>query len=288
VSVRIIHVSDTHLSPHRAYAQHNWDRFLEWIAIEQPDLVVHTGDVVLDSPDDETDRLFGRRQLHRVPGPWLAVPGNHDIGDSSPDPWMGETVTAERMQAYLSSFRFDSWVRQLGRWTLIGLNAQLLGSGLREEAIQWDTLQEGLATAAGGPCALFLHKPVFVEEPNETGDRDEAILERGRERLFEVTDGLITAIFSGHLHVYRQFVQSGVTYVWAPTTALISEEELGPSHRGDLTNGCVDCELFDDGSLRATLVVPPRFRPVDYSGVPPDVPRGSRFLPPLPLDDVIA
>ena len=288
MTVRVMQVSDTHLSPHRAYAQHNWDRFLEFVEREQPDLVVHTGDVVLDSPDDAADRHYGRGQLDRLPVPWLAVPGNHDIGDTCPSPWMGEEVTPERMAAYLASFRFDCWIREYEPWTLVGLNAQLLGSGLDGEDRQWETLAEALDRSRDGYCALFMHKPVFAESPDEKGDRDSAILERARTWFRGLPPGAIRAVFSGHLHVYRMLTVGATSHVWAPTTALISAEELGHSAWGQLVNGCVDCRFLDDGSFRAQLVIPLGFKPVDYSNVPDDVPRGSRFLPPLPLNDALA
>src|SRR5262249_47439388 len=71
------------------------------------------------------------------------------------------------------------------------------------------------------------------------------------------------------------------------TTGLIGADELGSIGLGEAVNGCVDCEFRHDGTVRARLLVPPGFRPVDYTGVAVGIPRGSRFLPPLSLHDAL-
>src|SRR5215813_9114212 len=107
----VIQVSDIHLSAERAYNQANWVACLRHIANEQPDLVVITGDLVLDDPDQTEDHRFARSQLDRIPVPWLAIPGNHDIGDANPNPFMDQHITEERLQRYLSHFGADRWIR---------------------------------------------------------------------------------------------------------------------------------------------------------------------------------
>jgi 3',5'-cyclic AMP phosphodiesterase CpdA len=51
-----------------------------------PDLVIHLGDLSLDGAGSAVDLRHGRTQLDRLPAPWHAVPGKHDIGDN---PWPG-------------------------------------------------------------------------------------------------------------------------------------------------------------------------------------------------------
>lgn len=281
MSWRILQVSDTHLSRSRAYGKHNWDRIVEHVGRSNYDLVVHTGDIVLDSPDDADDRTFGREQLNRLPAPWLAIPGNHDVGDPSPDAWMGEHVTAERLRAFLDVYDFDSWTHQLGSWTLVGLNAQLLGSGMPGEEAQWARLGAALAAASPGRCVLFMHKPPFLRDFAESGDGNACVLEAARRRLNELVDHRVAAVASGHLHAYRLTRHHGVQYVWAPTTAMISDEENGSTALGRAVNGCVEHEFHEDGSYVVRLLVPAGFRPVDYTGIPAEIPRASRFLPPL-------
>ena len=54
--MRIIQISDTHLSPGKAHFADNWPPLARWIAEQRPDLVIHTGDVTVDGADvDEVD-----------------------------------------------------------------------------------------------------------------------------------------------------------------------------------------------------------------------------------------
>ena len=83
--VRIVQISDTHLSHRRAYAVPNVSAILDWIAADPPDLVVHTGDITADDPDDVAEADFARQLLQSAALPMVALPGNHDVGGFSGD-----------------------------------------------------------------------------------------------------------------------------------------------------------------------------------------------------------
>jgi len=85
-AVRVILVSDTHLSASAPRAQANWDAVVSYVGACAPDLVIHLGDLSLDGAGNAADLRYGRSQLDRLPVAWRAVPGNHDIGDN---PWPG-------------------------------------------------------------------------------------------------------------------------------------------------------------------------------------------------------
>ena len=57
----VLHVSDTHLSPQFAAGTEMWTAAVRYIEKSRPDLVIHTGDVVHDDPDD--DRLLREADL---------------------------------------------------------------------------------------------------------------------------------------------------------------------------------------------------------------------------------
>jgi hypothetical protein len=92
----------------------------------------------------------------------------------------------------------------------VGLNSQIINSGLREEAEQWDWLDRTLAAAeddAASQTVLFMHMPLFVRYADETLDASDfqnsylVLPPPGRDRLL----GLIgrhhvCAVLSGHLH----------------------------------------------------------------------------------------
>ena len=53
--MRVIQISDTHLSPGKTHFLDNWPPLARWIAEQQPDLVIHTGDVTVDGAGVEED-----------------------------------------------------------------------------------------------------------------------------------------------------------------------------------------------------------------------------------------
>src|SRR6266702_2825405 len=130
-AVRVILVSDTHLSRAAPEAEANWDVVLRYVGLAAPDLVIHLGDLTLDGAHSPADLRYGRRQLDRLPVAWHAVPGNHDVGDNPlPGGPAESTVDAGRRQQWLDIVGADHWSLTMNDWTLLAVNAQLLGSGL--------------------------------------------------------------------------------------------------------------------------------------------------------------
>lgn len=78
---RILQISDTHLSSVHTHFQSDFERLLEWMVESPPNLVIATGDLSLDGADQEANLRFTAAQLARLPAPYLALPGNHDVGD---------------------------------------------------------------------------------------------------------------------------------------------------------------------------------------------------------------
>ena len=56
--MRIVQISDTHLSRDKPHFFDNWAPLAAWIADQHPDLVIHTGDVTVDGARVETDLSF--------------------------------------------------------------------------------------------------------------------------------------------------------------------------------------------------------------------------------------
>jgi 3',5'-cyclic-AMP phosphodiesterase len=231
-AARVVLVSDTHLSPDAGYAQANWDAVVSYVAAAVPDLVIHLGDLSLDGAHDGGDLNYGRRQLDRLPVPWRAVPGNHDIGDN---PWPGSpagiTVDAGRQQRWLDLVGADHWSMTAGGWVLLAVNAQLLGSGLPAEAAQWSWLQDQAGEHHGRrPVALITHKPVTA-----TGTELAAAPPYrfwpppAHARLAGLFGGAPPAlVMSGHVHQYRQLPLDGTDHLWVPTTWAVLPDQAQP------------------------------------------------------------
>ena len=54
-ALRLVHVSDTHLSPTHGYFADNWAVFHEAMQAYPPDLIVHGGDVAFNGPAAPAD-----------------------------------------------------------------------------------------------------------------------------------------------------------------------------------------------------------------------------------------
>lgn len=251
----VIQVSDLHLSAKRAYNQPGWEACLSYMVEERPDFVAITGDHVLDDPDDEADHAFARNELDRVPVPWAAIPGNHDVGDLNPHPYLGQPVDEVRLLRYGRFFGADRWVREFGPWRLIGVNAFLLGSDMAAEGEQDRWLRAIVADAPSRPTALFLHKPLCLTRLDDDSSPDVCVVPEGRRRLLAALDRVnLRLVASGHNHHYRTAVIGGVPMVWAPSTGQILR--VPRPFRGAMRPGVVHYWFGDDGSVEFGLIEP--------------------------------
>ena len=69
MAFRVVQLSDTHLSGERAYGAANFDAAVRAVNADPPDLVVATGDLALDQPDNAGDRAFARERFERLTVP---------------------------------------------------------------------------------------------------------------------------------------------------------------------------------------------------------------------------
>lgn len=256
---RVVVVSDTHLSMRAPEADANWDAVVRHVAYTKPDLVVHLGDLTLDGAYDLDDLRHGRAQLDRLDAPWRAVPGNHDIGDN---PWPGspadDTVDAARLQRWVDVVGPDHWLVELDGWRLVAYNAQLAGSGLDAEVVQWDWLDGALGnTGPSTSTALIGHKPMAAPAAEIAAAPPHRYLpQEARERLmYRTRDVRIALALSGHVHQYRSLDHDGVTHVWAPTTWAVLPDALQPT-LGAKRCGVLDVELHASGVAQHALVEP--------------------------------
>ena len=169
--------------------------------------------------------------------------------------------------------RADRWAFPVGAWTVVGLDAQLMGSGLAEEDEQATWLGDTVAAAGreGRRVAVALHKPL-LPPPRRAADVNSGRYVppcATRNLLAALTDvRRVSLVVSGHTHQFTAHRRAGVTYVWAPTTWAVLPPRWQPA-LGDRAAGVVDLRLADDGAV----------------GVRPRVPRG---LAQHMLDETVA
>lgn len=228
---RLTQISDTHLARRLTKLTLNFDGIAEYIDATRPDLVVNTGDLAFDAPTSPGDLEFARTLHDALPVACRYLPGNHDIGDNPTQvgPVPAQPVTETGRRAFISMFGDDRWRFEAAGWCFIGLNSLVMNSGLISEAEQFEWLASELASTGGQPVALFLHKPVFLNAPDDPELEATAIRYvpmPARRRLVEMLRAVdLRLIASGHVHQRRDFTFRHTRHVWAPSAGFIISDK---------------------------------------------------------------
>ncbi|MBC7993251.1 MAG: metallophosphoesterase [Rhizobacter sp.] len=223
--MRIALVADSHLAERAPECVANWKAAAGAVARLRADLTVHLGDISLDGQVHPDELRFAHDQTKAWPTPIHFVPGNHDLGDGS-----GESaLDPQRLAAYEASFGADHWAVSAGRWELIGINAQLLGSGTPQEHAQWRWLEDHARRIRDDRdhSVLFLHRPLLRPSANEHHREGRYVTHAACERLL---DGplrhSLRAVVSGHTHQHLDRTVGGVRHLWLPSTAFVLPDEI--------------------------------------------------------------
>jgi 3',5'-cyclic AMP phosphodiesterase CpdA len=229
---RLTQITDTHLTRRLQKLTDNFHRIGAHIDATRPDLVVNSGDLSFDAPSCPDDLEFARELHDALPVPCRHLPGNHDIGDNPTA--MGaapkQPATEEERQKYLAVIGEDRWRFDAAGWCFIGLNSLIMNTGLDSEAEQFDWLATQLSRAAGRPVALFLHKPLYLDAPDDPETAATAIRyvpQPRRQHLIEMFSTVdLRLVASGHVHQRRDYTWGGTRHVWAPSSGFILPERI--------------------------------------------------------------
>lgn len=264
--IRLVHVSDTHLSPTHRYFEMNWIAFRDAMAAAPPDLLVHGGDLAFNGPVSPSDLAHGAAAMASLGAPWRAIPGNHDIGEAPAFSRLDQPLNAARMAAWRQHVGPQWWQEDRGAWRLIGLDTALMGSALPEEAEQREFLAQALATRAGRMVMVFVHMPPFDADVKAAGFSTSVMPHAARGDFLEsCVAGGVRVIACGHLHVYRRIRHRGMEIVWAPPTAMVDVRRVQRQRRRFPRPGYVEWHLDEKGATHR-LVEPPRMAVIDVSG----------------------
>ena len=242
---RLTQISDPHLARRLPTLTENFHRVSEHIDATRPDLVINSGDLAFDGPTNRDDLEFAKTLHDALPVDCRYLPGNHDIGDNptAVGPPPSQPVTAASLQAFLSIFGEDRWRFEAAGWCFIGLNSLVMNTGLASEAEQFDWLASQLSAVDGKPLALFLHKPLYLNAPDDPELAATAIRyipQPARARLIEMLRAVdLRLVASGHVHQRRDFTRGHVRHVWAPSSGfIIPDQETGSDrHQGSRPRG---------------------------------------------------
>ncbi|MBB5688165.1 metallophosphoesterase [Roseomonas alkaliterrae] len=258
----ILQISDAHLSPRSPLFRENFARIRALAEALAPDLVVATGDLSLDGADHEEDLAFAAELHADLPAPLLALPGNHDVG-SHARTMPRQPVDAARLDRFRAHLGPGRGVVDLPGWRVIGLNSEVMGTGLAEEAEQAATLPGLLADAGERRIALFLHKPVFVTAPEDPTFDYWSVPPAARPALAPVLDHpALRLVGSGHLHLHHRFERGRVAFAWAPPLSFLVHPDEQPGLPGERLCGALLHHLHADRAETELLAPAGLDRPI--------------------------
>jgi 3',5'-cyclic AMP phosphodiesterase CpdA len=249
---RLTQISDPHLARNRPTLTENFHRVSEYIDTTRPDLVVNSGDLSFDGPTNPDDLAFARSLHDALPVDCRFIPGNHDIGDNptaiGPPPT--QPVTPVTCQAFVAAFGEDHWRFEAAGWCFVGLNSLVMNTGLAREAEQFDWLAAQLSAVGGKPLALFLHKPLYLNVPDDPellATSIRYIPQPARARLIEMLGAVdLRLVASGHVHQRRDFSRGHVRHIWAPSSGFIISDK-GQEVIGIKEVGLIEYRFQPDG-----------------------------------------
>ena len=254
MTFRLAQISDTHLSARAPGFGTNFDMLAEHLRGARPDLVVNTGDLSLNGADDAADLALARAAHDGLGLDWLAVPGNHDVGDD-PLPGCAQPADAARLARWHAHLGGDAFLRDVPGWRLVGIDSQITATDLPEAEAQMEALARALEGAAGRSVAVFLHKPLCQERLDEAGGTYWCVQPAPRRRLAALLLSRPPAfVASGHVHQWRdRGVSEGLRQIWAPSAAFIVGDAWQEAV-GEKCLGFVEHLLHPDGGFESQLV----------------------------------
>ncbi len=259
--MRIVLLADSHVSTRAPECIANWHAAAESAAALDPALTIHLGDISLDGERHPDDLDVAAGLAARWPTRLRCIPGNHDMGTASGE----EPLRADRLARYVALFGDDHWVEQSDGWSLVGINAQLFGSGSVAETAQWDWIVETAASMEpDGRVALFVHRPLVRAANDAGGGRGRYVDPAAAERLTAGPLGdRLALVVSGHVHQALDFTVRDVRQLWMPSIGFVIADALQPPI-GEKRVG-MGLLVLDEHEPRYEAVSPPAVAQVELT-----------------------
>lgn len=283
--MQIALISDTHLMPTAPAFDANLAAARTFVRESGISDTIHLGDITADGAKLPEHLAYARSALADWPGTLHVLPGNHDIGDN-PGEFGHPTVSALTLARYNAAFSTERWVLRRANWTLVGLDAQVFGRGDPLESVQ-DRWLDRVLTDVSGPVGLFLHKPLFRDDPADPDPHHRYVPIAPRTVLLMRFAGLdLRFVVAGHTHQTRNRHVAGIEHVWLPSTAFILPNALQETI-GTKDTGMMILTLTDGAraSHRFELVTPPGMERHNLADQAHVYPAAEAALRAAPRDD---
>ena len=232
--MRIAVLADAHIGIEKPTFVLNWEKVVSHVNDRSDiDLIVVLGDLTLDGANLDVDRAFGRNALKALRAPVLVLPGNHDVGDIARDTL--QPANDERLAQWERHFGPWHWHSDaVDGWRLLGINSQVLATGLPEEGAQWAYLEQAAAESGERKLALFSHMPLFLQHWDEPDRPAWAVPAPARQRLRALIEAHnIKAVIVGHMHRILDVRREGESaFIWAATSSFLTHDGSMPPQPG--------------------------------------------------------
>jgi len=176
----------------------------------KPRFVVHTGDM-LEKPGRTKMWANFWRMSRRITVPYFLARGNHDAKTktlfSDTEKTYKEQVDHPGNELYYSFIAGNS--------LFVVLDSFEEGSGKRISGEQYAWLEKVLADSEKRHTFVFLHHPLYTE-PGKGGHAGDCLdkYPEDRDRLQALfVKHRVTAVFSGHEHLYQRMTVDDVTHI---------------------------------------------------------------------------
>jgi 3',5'-cyclic AMP phosphodiesterase CpdA len=166
-----------------------------------PAFAVFTGDLI-NEPTDEQQTAAAQRIARKldqsIPFYWVA--GNHDIGD---------TPNQENLHWYRNRFGKDWYSFDTHRCHFVVLNSCILKNNDKvpdqmQAQLEWLQQDPKLSRSQDyNHIIVFLHHPLFLDEPREEDQYFNIPRQNRREYLALFKQYEVKVVFAGHLHQNR-------------------------------------------------------------------------------------
>lgn len=256
----IAHISDLHLQSGVPERQAQVEPILQKINEIKPDLVVISGDVTDDGWDSIDELKWAKDWLtQRITGEWIAVAGNHDIGNF---------VNLD--EGKINEERWNNWFKTFGGctrgfagdfWQLHFIHVMMLGSGIEYEKIQDNWLDERLALSSPSELhtVLAIHTPLcintVVENTDQATDYWLGPTKARKQLLNRILNTSTRLVCSGHVHQSRIQDIEGIRFAWAPPASGTWVHAPGlPNPPMPEKTGFFLHTLHDDGRVDSELI----------------------------------
>ncbi len=250
--MRILQISDTHISAEHADFSTNVEAIGEVVRARNPDLIINTGDLAMNGCISPVDLELAHNWQQSLGAPIFSVPGNHDVGDR-PEIRADQALDSVRLDRFRQIAGSDRWTFDFPGWRLIGLNAMVFATGHQDEDAQFAWLEAAVSTDA--KVAVFMHKPLFIDEPDEGPRGYWTVTPEPRRKLLQILGKCdLRLVASGHLHIARELRHGNVTHIWGPAASFVCgeiQEDLG----GERRIGFIDY-TFDESGFSHAFVFP--------------------------------